>query len=73
MKQFIHFILVKETENVDLQCDYSNLKSLGICDHRKGFYKRINLDDLDFLNDNLNFINGRYETKFVWKANKNEL
>lgn len=59
-----NLILVNETENFGLQC-FWNLESLGIYDSKSEIFSRKDLDTHNFVNDNLNFINNRYETKLL--------
>lgn len=67
-----YFVQVNETENLDLQ-RFWKLQSLGICDCNSELFSQKDLDALDFFNDNLNFVNGKYYEKLLWKINKNEL
>lgn len=59
-----NLILVNETENFGLQC-FWNLESLGIYDSKSEIFSRKDLDAHNFVNDNLNLINNRYETKLL--------
>ena len=69
---FFFFVSAKKRENSDLQ-NFWNLESLGICDSKNELFLQRDLDTIKFFNDKFNFINGRYETSFLWKVNKNEL
>lgn len=55
---------LNETESFDLQ-RFWNLESVGIWENKTELFSQKDLNALVFLNYNLNFVNGRYETKLV--------